>query len=33
MEKEAYTAQEMEVIAFDAEMITNVSNYDGAETD
>ena len=33
MEKEKYTAPEMEVITFDSEMITYVSNYDGAETD
>ena len=34
MEKEKYTPVEIEVIAFDVEdVITHVSNYDGAETD
>ena len=34
MEKEKYTPVEIEVITFDVEdVITYVSNYDGAETD
>ena len=34
MEKEKYTPVEIEVITFDVEdVITWVSNYDGAETD
>ena len=32
-EKEVYEAPAMEIIEFDADVITNVSNYDGAETD
>ena len=32
-EKEIYETPSMEIIEFDADDITYVSNYDGAETD
>lgn len=32
-EKEIYETPSMEIIEFDAEVITIISNYDGAETD